>query len=261
LVLAIRGSKILPETLDAMAGAVRVLWLQDIARRCELTPDQLKRYELRFVFEASDVRWLQDTYGLESEFLPVGFDPAVYHPDGNTSRDIDVFFIGAYYPERRATLERLAHDFRHLHLRFYGRHVRYREPKTWVSAVSYSVSYPGTFVNRCLNASEINHFYKRSKICLNMHHEQSQSGCNPRVFEIMGAGAFQLVDAIPYLRDNLGGVVTTYSCYDELRTTIEYYLREAKLREELATNGFKFVLEKHTFQHRVDRILEEVCRQ
>jgi spore maturation protein CgeB len=256
LVLVIRGTPLQAEILSEMHGAVRVLWVHDRISRCDLSPEQIRAYDHHFVFEGTDVQWLRDNMGLAAKFLPMGYDPFTYRPMANVPRDVDLSFIGAYYPKRRQTLERLARDFRGRKLRFYGRNVRYREPKTWLKAASYVVSYGATFVNRSLDAPAINHLYARSKICLNMHHEQSQLGCNPRVFEIMGAGAFQLVDAIPFVREHLGGVVATYTDYESLGSAIEASLNDRSLREQRAEMGRDLALREHTFGHRVKQILQ-----
>ncbi len=243
LVLVIRGGTVFPETLDAIQGAVKVLWLHDRVQRSGLTEAQLRCYQHRFLFEGNDVDWLKETYGLDSEFLPVGFDPEIYHPVEGVPRDVDVFFIGAYYPARRATLESLARDFKGKVFKFYGRNLRYREPVSWVKALAlYPLHYPGTFVNRSLHAPAINRFYARAKICLNMHHQQSEQGCNPRVFEIMGAGAFQLVDAIPFVKQHFDGLVETYQGYDQLCSKIERCLAAHDLRDRLAASSYQHAL-------------------
>src|ERR1019366_6954191 len=121
------------------------------------------------------------------------------------------------YPNRRVILEHLVDDFPGLILRFYGRNVRYREPRTWARHLRYiAMGLGDIFVNQSLNPVDINRMYSRSKICLNIHHAQSEAGCNPRVFEIMGAGAFQLVDDVPYIKRDLGNALVTYEDYGAL---------------------------------------------
>ena len=256
LILVIRGSKLTAATLEAMASAVRVLWCHDAVRRCDITPDQLRCYDYRFVFEESDVAWLAEHYNLDAHFLPMGFDPEVYHPLARPVQDIDVFFVGKYYPSRRHTLERLAKDFPMHTLRFYGRHIRYREPDTWLRSLYYiGIGQGQIFVNHSLDPVDVNRMYARSKICLNMHHAQSNYGCNPRVFEIMGAGAFQLVDATPYILEKFGDLLITYDSYDSLRQTITAYLPDDHLRHEAAQKARQVALNEHTFFHRVCELL------
>ena len=257
LVLVIRGSKVTARTLHAMSSTVRVLWCQDAVRRCELYSDQLIAYDRRYVFEASDVSWISEHFNLESHFLPMGFDPEIYHPLPKV-KDIDVFFVGAYYPNRRLILEGLARSFPNKVLRFYGRHVRYREPSTWVRHIYYKLNgYGQVFVNRSLNPADINSMYASAKICINMHHSQSLLGCNPRVYEIMGAGAFQLVDAIPYVKQNLSDFLVTYDSYDQLREAINYYLSNEHLCHKSVEQTRQLALKSHTFVHRIREILKD----
>ncbi|MEW5769567.1 MAG: glycosyltransferase [Pseudomonadota bacterium] len=259
LVFVIRGSKLSAETLDAMGSARKVIWFHDSARRSDISPEQLRLYDRVYVFEAGDIPWLREQLGIESSFLPMGFDPDVYRPMPEVEKDIDVFFVGKYYPERRETLERLARDFADRKLRFYGRYVRYREPKTWGQHLRYKLSgQGGVFINRSLNPGEINRMYARAKICLNMHHAQSSHGCNPRVYEIMGAGAFQLVDDLPYLRDTLGDVLDRYADYGQLRDAIAHFLFDDAARERATDTSRRAALTDHSFARRLGVVLADL---
>lgn len=257
LVFVIRGSKLSSESLVAMKSAVKVLWCHDVIRRTGITAEQLRQYDLRYMFDASDVSWLETRENLDARFLPMGFDPEVFHPLDQSEKNIDIFFVGINYPNRRALLERLVNDFPDRALRFYGRNVRYREPITWTRQLRYIANGHGKiFVNRSLNPVDVNRMYSRSKICINIHHQQSESGCNPRVFEIMGAGAFQLVDANPYVRKNLGELVT-YDGYDALRQAINVYLSDDRLREDAARHARQTALAEHTYVHRIREVLRD----
>jgi spore maturation protein CgeB len=258
LVLVIRGSKVTEATLEAMRSSVRVLWCQDAVRRSDITLGQLSCYDHRYVFDASDAAWLVEHGNVAARFLPMAFDPELYHPQPRSVRDIDVFFVGGYYPGRRLILERLARHFPNHSLRFYGRYVRYREPATWARFLYYiAIGHGRIFVNRSLDPVQVNGMYARSKICINMHHAQSTFGCNPRVFEIMGAEAFQLVDAIPYVRENFSDVVATYEGVDSLVESIAAYLPDDRLRHDMSIRAREIALGHHTFAHRVSEILRD----
>jgi spore maturation protein CgeB len=253
LVIVVRGSKIFARTLQKISAA-KILWCHDLIRRCELSTEQLESYDKIYAFDRSDVAWLAKQH-LVGHFLPLGFDPKVYriYP---LKKDIDVFFVGAYYPDRRYILEFLADNLPHRVLRFYGRHTRYREPKTWARYIYYVVrNQRAIFVNRNLNADEIGQFYARSKICINLHHEQSMDGCNPRVFEVMAAGSFQLCDDLEYIRNNFGQYLQTYKDQAELKDLILKFLADDRNREERAKAAQSFAFQNHTFLHRVSQIL------
>jgi spore maturation protein CgeB len=255
IVIVIRGSKVSASTLKAMS-AIKVLWLHDLARRCDLHHDQLSAYDNIYVFESSDVEWLQRS-GLLATFLPIAFDPDVYRPL-DVGKDIDVFFIGAYYPDRRDLLEQLAQHFPSETLRFYGRHLRYREPSTWIRYFYYIANGKRkVFPNRSLNASQINEMYSRSKICINIHHGQSENGCNPRVFEIIGSGSYQIVDQIPFIKREFGDLLTTFRDGASLKEAIREGLDDEKIRSANIETLREIVQDKHTFSHRIKVILRD----
>ncbi len=264
LVLVVRGCKVAERSLTAMASSVRVIWFQDVVqrsgdavRRSGSGLDLLHHYQHVFVFEAGDVPWLLENHGVRADFLPMAFDPGVHHPIPDARKDIDVFFVGFPYPKRQAILERLINDFPDRNLRFYGRYLRYKQVSSWKRYARYALNgYSRAFINKTIHSKDVNAYYARSKICINIHHDQSQEGYNPRVFEIMGSGAFQLVDEIPYVRGTMGDVLTTYRDYDELRSQIAYYLDHEGEREASARRGYEFAFRNHTFLHRIKTILD-----
>jgi len=83
-------------------------------------------------------------------------------------------------------------------------------------------------------------------VVLNIHHEQSQLGCNPRVFEIMGAGAFQICDQNDYVREHVSSNIVMYSDVDNLIDLLDQYLHDDEARERIASLT---AAEAHQFTH------------
>ena len=181
LVLVIRGSWVDAETLSAMAGSTRAVWFQDMVHRSDAPPGLMQVADKVFVFEGSDVRRTREEQGVESHFLPMGFDPKDYRPIPGVERDIDVSFVGMPYPERQVILDRLLADFPGRRFRFVGRYVRYREPRTWLKYVERKLDGPArrAYRNGEVSPSAVNQLYARSKVVLNIHHKQSQEGLQP----------------------------------------------------------------------------------
>ena len=112
--------------------------------------------------------------------------------------------------------------------------------------------------NYSVAPDDVNEIYNSSKICLNIHHSQSKEGLNPRTFEILGAGGFELVDYKRTLEDffELEKDIVCYRNEKELFEKVDYYLNDEKERRKIAERGYKKVKKNHTFKHRAEKILK-----
>lgn len=99
--------------------------------------------------------------------------------------------------------------------------------------------------------------YCQSKVVLNI---SIKDDINMRVFETMATGSFLLTNWIPTLGDLFkdGEHLVTYRTLDEAVEKTKYYLAHETDREEIALAGQKEVLAKHTYSHRVEKILSVI---
>ena len=79
--------------------------------------------------------------------------------------------------------------------------------------------------------------------------------CN-RLFDALACGAFVISDKIPSAETLFEGNIVTYDDADDLKNKIEYYLSNEHERKEKAQKGNEIVLKNHTFDNRVDTILD-----
>lgn len=103
--------------------------------------------------------------------------------------------------------------------------------------------------------------FNQAKIVLNF----SSSAGHPdlkflkgRVFEIPATGAFLLTEECEELEDffTIGKDLDRFKDEASLLEKVRYYLANDKLREEIASNGQKLVLEKYTFETYLRKALE-----
>lgn len=96
-----------------------------------------------------------------------------------------------------------------------------------------------------------------SKIVLNLG--IGPTGIQQRVFEVMGCGSFLLTNEIPeesrLFKDRVHLVYFNDTNIEELAA---YYLSHNDEREAIALAGYREVNNGHTFQHRIQKILEDV---
>lgn len=109
-------------------------------------------------------------------------------------------------------------------------------------------------------------FYNGAQIVINLHRGFDHSGIgnevqalsvNPRTFEVNACGAFQLTDRRQDLEHfyQPGSEIETYSSAKELIEKIFYYLAHESERQEIAFNGLRKTVERHTFVHRLFEML------
>lgn len=178
--------------------------------------------------------------GVDAEWLPHAFEPNAYHdlenldetgkptPFTYANKDFDVCFVGnVNSPNRIDFLDSMFKEFPNF---FFGQ-------------------------RRFQDAAKI---YAKSKICLNIAMKED---LNMRCFEVMGAGGFLLTDWVPHIDELFedGKHLVLYRSIEEAIDKAKYYLAHDSEREKIAQAGHELVMQKHTIDHRVDRMLEKAA--
>lgn len=192
-----------------------------------------------FVFEECDVNYLKQL-GKDAIYLPVGYNSAFKKMD--LSQDIDISFIGSPFPNRLKLLDVVARaaEENNWNLKIIGPFYDTKYP--WKKYLfKYKHPHIDKFLeNRTVSPAEASEIYNRSKICLNIHAEKHKSP-NPRTFEIMATGAFELMDYREYLGCISEKDCGVYTSIDDLKQKISLYLENQILREQIAQHGYELV--------------------
>ncbi len=108
------------------------------------------------------------------------------------------------------------------------------------------------FAGRTVAHHDLPRLFRNSQINVNMHHLQSSTSLNLRVFDVPASGGFLLTDYMPGLEQmfEIGKEVEVYRTPDELREKVEYYLAHPEACREIALRGRERVLRDHTFANR-----------
>lgn len=236
-----------------------IVWYMDSIRWCKNSNRTLGYYDDIFSFEKSDISWCAQM-GIEVKYLPIGVDTSIYCKNNDlnvrNSKQYDLCFVGTSTPNRLQILEKIAKYAYENSLKMivYGRWFNKRH--WWLelySKLSFQKKYPYLYryiENRSVMPSEASELYLKSKICLNIH-TSIHEGLNPRTFEILGNGNFELCDK----REDFssfglidGRHLVVYSDARECIEKIDFYLKNEIEREKIGRNGQKFVLEKYTME-------------
>lgn len=255
LAIVVKGDLLTPETIESLAAICPLAhWAFDDPYRYPNVVATLPHYETVGSFSLNDTQRLVDD-GLPAFYLPDGFDamtfgvsPALRPP----RRRFEVSFLGARYPERERLLQAVANA--HV-LGIWGGDWK-RRP--W-RARYYQ---PRTSLDRCCQGNagpiEADLIYRSSEVNLNVH--GAWDGLNMRVFEIPGAGGFQLCDERNGLAEMFepGHEIEVFATKDEMLAGIERALGDVVRRERIAAAGRRRAHAEHTLVHRMATLVAKV---
>jgi spore maturation protein CgeB len=102
--------------------------------------------------------------------------------------------------------------------------------------------------------------FRNAKIVLNNLHYGEVWGVNVRTFEVAGIGAFQLVDWRPGLAQLFadGKELISFNGIRDLKEKINYWLPREEERHEIAQAGKARAYREHTYQLRLQLLLDTV---
>ncbi len=257
MMLVVKGEILDPALVESFNG-IRVSWLYDNPFEHRAIMQAMPFYHYRFLYDEQDLRRLETETGLSASFLPLGYDPDVYHPM-NMKRGpwkhygSEVSFVGAHYPEREKVLRALA-DFK---LGIWGGTWK---PRPWRQTTTTD---RGPILHACRGAADERkavRIYNASAVNLNIHGAHTGLSLNARFFEIPGSGGFELVDHKPGISSQFvpGTEIETWRSMDELRDKLRYYLSNPDRRNAIASAGLRRARASHTFGHRM-ALLMKTC--
>ena len=199
-------------------------------------PNYLDALHYDFVFEAQReyVPYLEATGSRHVFWLPLACNPSIHHPV-NVENDHDIAFVGAtkavVHGIRAQLLEELKQHFNVLH-------------------------------EKDIHGEEISEIFCRGKIAFNCSAVQD---LNMRVFEAMAMGCVLLTNRdsdsnglLEFFED--GKHLVTYDSAEDLLNKARKWLSNDAGRKNISETAHKEVLSRHTYAHRVDKIIEMIER-
>lgn len=207
-----------------------ILWSLDTHE-----PDKIK-FHIYFKNDFSHIFSCHKNYmyklGNDCRWVPVACDPDL-HKKYYLPKIYDVVFVGTTnpkdYPERVRLLKLIGEKF---NLKVFS----------------------GIY------GEEMTKIYSQAKIVFN---KSVRGDLNSRVFEALSSGSLLLTDRLKpeagleeLFQDKKHLVL--YDNENDLLEKIDYYLKSETEREEIAYNGHKEALAKHTYEHRAEEMLKRV---
>ncbi len=233
-------------------------WFVDgIAGRQDIV-GYIKAFHKIYVFEHGDTVYLE-RMGIQGTYLPVGYNDA-FSQVPSQEKEWDALFIGSPFHNRLQILEKVAEaaSKNQWNLKIMGPF--YSESYPWKKFL-FKRKYPGIYrylENRRVSSEEAAELYAKTRVCLNIHGTKHKSP-NPRTFEILAAGSFELIDQ----REYWSGLtpdkdIVAYDNVQELVNKLGGYLKDAAAREQIAANGKACVTDAMKMEKLLQKILSDI---
>lgn len=186
--------------------------------------------ELLFAAQKHDAYRLAEALGREVHWLPLACDPAMHCPKPDEIVTHDVVFVGNVVNAKR---------------------------ERWLSWLKRS--FPGAWVGQAY-FDEMSRALSRGKIGFNY----SVAGdVNMRIFEIAACGLPVVTNRV--FNNGLeslfatGQEIVVWECEEDLRQQLEQLLADENLRRQIARAGYDAALQRHTYSHRAQMLLEMIA--
>ena len=246
-------------------GIICICWIVEDPYELDVhTEDWLNSYNYIFTNEIA----MLDYYRKEHVYyLPWCTNPLIYQPQkvGVKYRS-DLCFVGMGFQNRVEILNSLVESISDLDLKLIGNW------SDWGAILDPALQ------KRVLpvisNPEEIARYYAGAKINLNIHRDPfdqinvntagiTANSINNRCFDISGCGGFQLID---HSRRDLelfftpGEDIIVFEDAGDLSAKIRYYLKNDRLRRQIANNAYFKTITCHTFNQRLAQLFNLVCQ-
>lgn len=199
-------------------------------------------YDKIYFYERCDAESISKNFSINAEYCPVGFNDSYCKNKNIDEYKYDIVFVGSPYKSRLKVLEKLSKvSWKNgWKLRIFGpffnegRYFWKKYQKQWKYPYIKKFLHDGVFTS-----DEVAEIYRKSKICLNLHTDIAK-GMNPRSYEIIATGAFQLMDKRrSYDTLQVGDGFEEFADFDDMLEKIDYYLKNEDKRQEIIDTGQK----------------------
>jgi len=179
-------------------------------------------------------------YGVNADFLQVGFDSTHFNSFGQIGSYPEIIFLGSHYPNACFPLTQLRHDMV----------MRLRNEFGNRFGV-YGTGWGGYENGNITNYEEEGKAYRSCKIAINLSHFAYRRYSSDRLFRILGSGAFCLTHNYPEIETDfeVGKDLVVWNDLDDLVNKIKRYLVRDSEREKIAMSGCFNVRTNFTWHH------------
>ncbi|MTI71700.1 MAG: glycosyltransferase [Firmicutes bacterium] len=218
-----------------------------------------KLFEYVFTTDENCIKKYKDILKHERIFvLPFAAQPKIHNPINRYKENLgEVAFAGGCYNKGHGNRKEnvlkvlkpaIKYNF-HIYDRFYHREGEYyRFPKEFNS-----------YIKKPLPYEEIIDVYKKYKVFLNINSvDDSPTNFARRVFELLACKTPTISSYALGIDNYFGDIVKLAKDKNDTKYFLKLLLENEKLRDELSVLGLREVLKKHTYKHRLKKVLTNI---
>ena len=220
---------------------ITLMW--NISHPDDVSLEEYETYDCVFIASDKFAKEINEKVSTTVKPLLQCTNPRVFYPEKSDEFDHGILFVGVtrgiFRPSVKDLLE-TNHDFS-----VYGMGWEKFIDKKFIK---------GEFIDNNI----LNKAYSSCKILLNDHWDdmKEKGFISNRIFDALACGTFVISDHMDAISSLLEGNVITYDTVEDLDKKLDYYLENENERIDLAKKGQEIVLKNHTFDNRVEQILE-----
>lgn len=246
-------------------GFRTAIWLADDPYYTDWTRNIVPHFDYVFTLELNAVPFYQSLGCAQVHYLPFAVSPNAFKPSPvSVIQRKDIRFIGSGFWNRVHFFDQMTPFLLRHNVRLSG--------IWWDRLRDYKQLAGSIDLGQWLDPAATSAAYNGSKMVINMHRAHDDitinhntanvtaASPNPRTFEINACGVMQLTD----IRSDLprfytpGYEIVTYGSPAELEDKIRYYLEHEDEREQIALRGLARTLAEHTYERRLNQLLQTV---
>jgi len=225
------------------SNEINIMW--NISHPDLVKKEEFELYDICFISSVKQANNLKGKINTVIEPLLQCTDPEVFFTEKDESISEDLLFVGVTRGVYREIIKDVMQtDF---DVSIYG--------LEWENFVDEKYI-KGQFIPN----NELHKYYSSCKILLNDHWEDMRDMNFPsnRLFDALACGTFVISDKIKSADTIFEGSVVTYDGVEDLNNKIEYYLNHNEERVKITEKGKDIVLKNHTYDKRVEEILQHL---
>jgi spore maturation protein CgeB len=200
-----------------------------------------------YIFISKKLLSLHESQGYHGIYLPFGADLTKFCPkEADASYNYDVVFVGNDIKGHGRTMRYLSPMFNY-NFGLFG---------MWGDGDSFCQKIFSRICKGRLDYDKVPLLYSNAKISLNFTFpdQVNWGAMTDRPFQIMACKGFLISDYVPGFEDELRGCMIVTNGGLDIINKIDYYLSRTKERQEIADNGYQYVIKHASIQSRVGKL-------